>query len=333
MGQFTQDLSISFVGSKLHYLQANANFLTSRLLKRKVFNKIVLPNSAIKKTDVLYSYGAFPLGLCVDSNNITPILTTLGFPTLKKEKEKGSKYLKECADDFMRLAADTSLVHFHTDCMREAFLLQQPDWRNKCITVPFFMPQLRFNTETAILKKFQSEETHILFVGVDGNRKGIKELCAALDYLADYLHQNKVITTLISKTIPSCQIYKNIIYHTLVGRETVQKLMQESHIYAMVPHTEHFGIVYVEAMAAGCAVIADNDVPREEIFDYGSCGVLVEAGNATSIANALKTLINDRSLAINYALKGWRRAKERYNPTNVAQQYTEAFKSLLKNKI
>lgn len=329
MGQFTPDLSISFVGSKLHYLKANANFLSSRLLKRKVFPKIVLPNSIIT-TDVLYDYGGQPLGLCLAPNNKVPLLSTLGFPTLNKDKAKGNQYLKDAANDLIRLATGASLVHFHTDCMREAFLLQQPDWREKCITIPFFMPQLKFITEDLIQQKFQSEETHILFVGVDGKRKGMYELCEALDSIAETLHRKKVSTTIVSKMMPTCKKYKNVVHHPFMPRDEVQKIMQVSHIYAMVPHNESFGIVYVEAMAAGCAVIADNDVPRQEILDNGDCGMLVEAGNVKSIANALTALIEDRSSSIEYAIKGWHRAKERYQPSNVANQYTQAFKSLAK---
>lgn len=329
MGLFTQDLSISFVGSKLHYLKANANFLSSRLLKRKVFPKIVLPNSIIS-TDVLYDYGGQPLGLCLAPNNKVPLLSTLGFPTLNKDKAKGHQYLQDAAKDLIRLAAGASLVHFHTDCMREAFLLQRPDWREQCITIPFFMPQLKFNTEDLIKQKFQSEETQILFVGVDGKRKGMYELCEALDSIADTLHRKKVSITFVSKTQPTCKKYKNVTHHNFMPRDEVQKLMQVSHIYAMVPHNESFGIVYVEAMAAGCAVIADNDVPRQEILDSGNCGMLVEAGNVKSIANALTALIEERKLSTEYALKGWHHAKKCYHPTIVANQYAQAFKSLVK---
>lgn len=329
MGQFAQDLSISFVGSKLHYLKANANFISGRLLKRKVFPKIVLPNNMIQ-TDVLYDYGGQPLGLCPAPNNKIPLLSTLGFPTLNKDKARGHQYLQDSANDLIQLAAGASLVHFHTDCMREAFLLERPNWRERCITIPFFMPQLKFITEDLIKEKFQSEETHILFVGVDGKRKGINELCQALDSVAEILHNKKVTTTFVSRTKPTCKKYSNVIHHSFMPRDEVQKLMQASHIYAMVPHTESFGIVYVEAMAAGCAVIADNDVPRQEILNHGDCGLLVEAGNIKSIANALTAAIEDRAASIDYALKGWHRAKERYQPENVADQYTQAFKSLIK---
>ncbi len=327
MDQFNPQLSISFVGSKLDYIKANVNFVSSRLLKRKIFAKIILPNTRIK-TDVLYDYGGQPLGLCPATDNKVPLLSTLGFPTLNKDKARGELYLKESAKDLMRLAGGASLVHFHTDCMREAFLTQQPDWRNKCITIPFFMPQLQFISENSIKQKFQSDKTHILFVGVDGKRKGIFELCEALDSIADTLHQKQVTTTFISKVEPSCKKYKNINHHHFMPRDEIQKLMQASQIYAMTPHIESFGIVFVEAMAAGCAVIADNDVPRQEILNHGDCGILVEASNVQSIATALKTLVEDRELSTNYALKGWQRAKERYHPTIVADQYAQAFKSL-----
>lgn len=327
MGDYADDLSFQFVGTRVHYLQANINFLSERLLKRRLFKQINLPDRSIK-ADVLYKYGGEILGLTIDPKNRTPLVSTLGFPTLNQDRIRGEQYLQDAADDLIRLAGNSNLVHFHTDCMREQFLIRKPEWRHKCVTAPFFLPQLQFLSEEAIIEKFSAEKLRIVFVGVDSKRKGLAELCEALDLIAVFLRAHQVSVTFVSKSNPMCQRFKNFTHHTLMARDDVQKLMQASHIYAMVPRRESFGLVFVEAMAAGCAVVADDDVPRQEIFNDGRCGRLVKSGNASFIASELKNLIEDRTAMLNLALKGWWRAQTRYSPGIVAGQYADIFRRL-----
>lgn len=328
MGNFVNDISLEFVGSKLHYLKANANFASERLLKYRVFNHI---NISVKdpRVDVLYKYGNEILGLKIDKKNAKPVISTLGFPTLNQDREKGEQYLLTQADTLEKYAQGTNLVHFHTDCMREEFLFRKPNWREKSVTVPFFLPHLNFLPQEMIIKKFSNHSTNILFVGVDGLRKGLIELSAALDLIADFLNENQVNVTVVSKTKQSCKIFKNLKQYFFLSRNEVQKLMQESHIYIMVPHRETFGLVYVEAMAAGCAVVADDDLPRQEIFDNGACGKLVKSKDSSLLALEIKQLISNRAGMLNLALNGWRRAESKYAPQKVAKQYASIFKQVI----
>jgi glycosyltransferase involved in cell wall biosynthesis len=84
-------------------------------------------------------------------------------------------------------------------------------------------------------------------------------------------------------------------------------------------------------MAAGCAILADDDVPRQEILDSGHCGRLVQSRNSSLIALELKKMIEDRSAMLDIALKSWRRAKEKYSPEVVSKQYAQAFTELIKS--
>jgi glycosyltransferase involved in cell wall biosynthesis len=328
MGNYLNDISLEFVGSKLHYLQANINFASERLLKYRLINQINISVND-SRIDVLYKYGNEILGLKVDKKNSKPVISTLGFPMLNKDREKGEQYLQNEANALENYAQGSNLVHFHTDCMREAFLLRKPKWRDKCVTVPFFLPQLNFLPQELITKKFANHRTNILFVGVDGVRKGLFELCSALDELADLLNEYNVNFTVVSKTKHSCKIFKNVKQHFFLSRNEVQKLMQESHVYIMVPHRETFGLVYVEAMAAGCAVIADDDLPRQEIFDNGVCGKLVRSKDSSLLVLEIKKLIQNRTMMLSLALKGWGHAQSRYAAEQVAKQYASIFRQAM----
>lgn len=327
MGNYVNDMSLEFVGSHLQYLKANINFATERLLKYRLIKQISVSVND-PRIDVLYRYGNEILGLKIDKKNTKPVISTLGFPTLNQDRLRGEQYLQTQANVLEKYAQGSDLVHFHTDCMREAFLLRKPNFRDKCVTVPFFLPYLNFLPQELIVKKFTNHTTNVLFVGVDGVRKGLNELSSALDSIADFLNENHVNVTVVSKTNHSCKIFKNIKQHFFLARNEVQKLMQDSHLYIMVPHQESFGLVYVEAMAAGCAVIADDDIPRQEILENGTCGKLVKSRDSGLLALEIKQLIDDRALMLNLALSGWRRAGLHYASEKVANQYASIFKQV-----
>jgi phosphatidyl-myo-inositol alpha-mannosyltransferase len=71
---------------------------------------------------------------------------------------------------------------------------------------------------------------------------------------------------------------------------------------------ESFGIVLVEAMAAGVPVVA-SDVPGyDEVMTDGVEGFLVPPGDPTALAAAVETILRDRALAERFASAGRARA-------------------------
>jgi len=61
----------------------------------------------------------------------------------------------------------------------------------------------------------------------------------------------------------------------------------------VVEGVEGFGIVLLEAMAHGVPIVASFTGGVSEVLDAGSCGVLVEAGNAVALAHALIEIHNN----------------------------------------
>lgn len=72
---------------------------------------------------------------------------------------------------------------------------------------------------------------------------------------------------------------------------------------------ESFGIILVEAMAAGCAVVA-SDIPAFAAVCGGDAGLRFPPGNAQALAQQLRMLIDDASLRTELAARGARRAQD-----------------------
>lgn len=79
-------------------------------------------------------------------------------------------------------------------------------------------------------------------------------------------------------------------------------------VFAFPSLDEGFGIPVLEAMAQGVPVIASNRSSLPEVC--GDAALLVDAFETDSLATALKRLVDDASLRVDLAGRGYARAKE-----------------------
>jgi len=90
----------------------------------------------------------------------------------------------------------------------------------------------------------------------------------------------------------------------------VAPLMAALDVFVLATHCETFGIVLIEAMAAGTAVVATDCGGPPEVL--GDAGVLVPPQDVRALADALMNLLADPVGRQNLALRGRGRAHERF---------------------
>lgn len=73
-------------------------------------------------------------------------------------------------------------------------------------------------------------------------------------------------------------------------RLEVRKLIEKNQVFIMISKGEAFGLVYLEAMAAGCITIASRNEGFDGIIRDGENGFLCEAGNAEELASIIKKI-------------------------------------------
>ena len=97
-------------------------------------------------------------------------------------------------------------------------------------------------------------------------------------------------------------------------RSDVEQQLAEASIFCQ-PNTgpEPFGIVFVEALAAGVPVVTTRMGAAPEIID-SSCGVLTEPGDAEALASALRSLLTDAERRAKLGAAGPARAAQLCSP-------------------
>lgn len=267
-----------------------------------------------------YCYGDVPTNLLTQLSNddITAVLTT-GVMT-EHYMHKSGGYEKptlqvEKLNDYLPAKVP---FHFHSNFGMEQFL-SVARGRRPAYAIPFYLPYL------ADWKPCQDPaKTLISFVGRDGLRKGLYLLLEALKLIpSSELSTLKTVLTVVSSSRPVSVDGLEIKWYKSASRARVRQLLCQTHIYAMAPLYESYGIVFVEAMAAGCAVIADNDYPRKEILSR--TGIHVDSGTPNELAMRLRDLLHDRLRIQELGRRARERFEDHFSPTIVSAKYASMF--------
>jgi phosphatidylinositol alpha-mannosyltransferase len=93
-------------------------------------------------------------------------------------------------------------------------------------------------------------------------------------------------------------------------------------------HGESFGVVLIEAMAAGTAVVASGLDGYRNVATDGVDALLVEPGDATALASALARVLTDRALANRLRTNGTDRAED-FSMSKLADEYVAIYRELI----
>ncbi|MBM6403921.1 glycosyltransferase family 4 protein [Phycicoccus sp. CSK15P-2] len=175
----------------------------------------------------------------------------------------------------------------------------------------------------------------LAFLGrVDEPRKGLH---VALDALPGVLDQHPGVRLLVAGPGDAGEILAHadpraVAATTLLGAVSdVDKasLLASVDLY-LAPHLggESFGIVLVEAMAAGAPVVASDLEAFSRVLDGGRAGVVVRTGDATALGGAVVELLADPARRDLLCLRGRERAPE-FDWGPVSRQVMAVYETVL----
>jgi len=146
----------------------------------------------------------------------------------------------------------------------------------------------------------------LLFVGNFSQRKGLDLLLTAVR-MANRALEVHVVTKDRVEPQPGIHVHRGIDAGTPEFRER----FRDAEAFVLPSRADAVPWVVVEAMAAGLPVIATPIGAIPELV--GDAGLLVPVGDAAALADAVRTLADDRNLCRALGERARRRAEERYD--------------------
>ena len=119
------------------------------------------------------------------------------------------------------------------------------------------------------------------------------------------------------------RVVRSIGFH-----DEVHSLLVHSEVLVHPSLSEGFALSVLEAMAVGTPVVATRSGGPEEILEHERSGLLVEAGAPEALAEAIRRLLSDRTLAARLRREGPERAA-RFSLAASASGVADVYRKLL----
>lgn len=116
-------------------------------------------------------------------------------------------------------------------------------------------------------------------------------------------------------------------------QKNVGNYLSRYDIGLMCSRDEGFGRVTVEYMMAGLCVIASNTGANSELIEDGVSGLLYQYGDTGSLANAVKSCVDDSELRFRLSERGRLRAGTEFTATRNAMQIYDVYEHVLRKGV
>ncbi len=183
----------------------------------------------------------------------------------------------------------------------------------------------------------------VLFLGTVCEKKGVRQLVEGFPTVVARVPDARLLvagrdqldpasgtsfTERLRSSVPA-DLTDSIEFVGPVDHEDVAALIARADVCAMPSHMEAQGLVWLEVMASGRALVASTAGPGPEIVEDGVSGVLVDPHDPDAISGAIIALLTDGELRTRVADGGRTRVVDRFSldqlvEVNVAHYRTVA---------
>jgi len=129
-------------------------------------------------------------------------------------------------------------------------------------------------------------------------------------------------------------IAERVCFKGKLPHHRVMEEMNRSHIFLLVSYMETFGLVYLEALAAGNIVIAAVKEGIDGIVQHGKNGFLIPSSDIEAMKEVLESVILQMPVGdLEGVLREAHQTAAHYSEENMAQLYWESMRDVPKNPI
>jgi glycosyltransferase involved in cell wall biosynthesis len=156
------------------------------------------------------------------------------------------------------------------------------------------------DTEEYYQENIKTKSGHLIVVGRITKRKGQATVIKVVSELRKkgydvHLHVvgDGPYKNTIESLVTELGLEPHVTIHGYVNNEKKIKLLNQSELFLFASRQEGLGNVLLEAMAAGCAIVARSLPVYLDFFDNGTNGILVKNADSNDIADKAAILLDD----------------------------------------
>jgi 2-deoxystreptamine N-acetyl-D-glucosaminyltransferase/2-deoxystreptamine glucosyltransferase len=172
-------------------------------------------------------------------------------------------------------------------------------------------------------QSFEQRPLPIGFIGRLDPIKRLPDLLEATKLLGDRVHLDVFGAgeqeALIRRRIEELAITARVTMHGAVP--SAGHALPQMAVLVLPSQAEGFGIVLVEAMAAGVPVVATNVPGIRDVVTHEETGLLVPVGSPEAIAAAISRLVDEPEMRQRLVAAGKTHAQRRYGTPEVVKEY------------
>lgn len=263
----------------------------------------------------VFAYGEYPIDLRAD----VPVLYEQTFAPQRGVDPVAWSATTRATH--LQAARKATRVVTATEVSADWFRRVFPEAAHKVCAVPYYLPELRAISLAELDRKAaEGGPLRVIFVGKQGHRKGLDSLVAAwslLDTATRQQLQVRIVSALLDGPL---SLPASWTHHARVP--DVQALMRESHVLAFPTKQEAYGLVLVEGMAAGCALLTTcAEIQRSIVGE--AAGLFVDPTAPHEIAGSLTRLVADRQELRQRMHAARERFIARHEPAVVGERYAQ----------
>jgi len=186
--------------------------------------------------------------------------------------------------------------------------------------------------------KVNSNPKNLLFVGRLVEKKGVTYLIEAINIIRK-THPDITLRIIgdgtekqnLLQQVHNLNLEKNIKFIGAVENQKLPSFYQQASIVvfpsieAVSGDQEGFGLVLVEALGCGCAVICTDLPAMTDIVKSGESGLTVPQKDISSLVDKVCLLIHDSFLRERLAKQGRKNILKKYDWTHITLYYSEIF--------
>tara|TARA_E500000331_G_scaffold123539_1_gene121049 strand:+ start:15306 stop:16499 length:1194 start_codon:yes stop_codon:yes gene_type:complete len=233
----------------------------------------------------------------------------------------GEKLYRTYYDSFKNDLKYIDLIGFRNISDRNSFQRKHKSLSKKTFICPSGLPKSFFLNKRSVSSNFKN----FIFIGTLIKRKYPNLI---LDVLYEIFKSEFTMTFIgsgfliknIKKTVKKYNL-TSVLFHNKLSRDEVISKLDIADCLIMISEDEAFGLVYLEAMARGCIVIASLNEGMDGIIVDGQNGFLCKSGDKKDLTKKLKYISQLTNEELIKVKKNAIATSKNYSDEKVASDY------------